>query len=252
MHLKLTVEYEGTRYCGWQVQPNGPTVQAALEAAAARMFGAPVRMAAAGRTDAGVHAVGQVVCFRAARDVEDLEALRRGLDALTPDDIVVRRAERVADDFDPRRSARRRTYIYRIRNRPAPSVLWRNFAWHVARPLDVGAMAAAAAQLVGEHDFTSFRAAGCDAEHPVRRVYASAVEEGEELLTYTITATAFLRHQVRNIVGTLAEVGLGERSSDFAKLLAARDRTLAGPTAPAKGLCLLSVEYEDPAGAQNV
>jgi len=245
MQIKLIVEYEGTAYCGWQVQPNGPTVQAALEAAAQRMFGESTRMAAAGRTDAGVHALGQVVCFRLERAQVDVEEVRRGLDALTPDDIVVRDAAVVADDFDPRRSARRRTYVYRIWNEPAPSVFWRRWSWHERRRLDVEAMSSAAAALLGEHDFTSFRAADCDAENPVRRVYVSDLGANEGLITLTITATAFLRHMVRNIVGTLAEVGLGQRpGAEMSALLARRDRTLAGATAPAKGLCLVRVDYD--------
>jgi tRNA pseudouridine38-40 synthase len=246
MHVKLTVEYEGTAYHGWQIQPNGPTIQAALEEAAARMFGVRSRMAAAGRTDAGVHAVGQVVCFHLDRPDCDLEEVRRGLDALTPDDIVVRRAELVAEDFDPRRSARSRTYEYRIWNALVPTVVWRRFAWHVRKPLNLPAMSAAAAALLGERDFSSFQAADCDADNPVRRVLRSEIERSAALLTYTITATAFLRHMVRNIVGTLVEVGLGERTpEEFAALIAACDRTLAGPTAPPKGLCLVAVEYDE-------
>jgi len=244
MQVKLTVEYEGTAYCGWQIQPNGPTIQAALEQAAERMFGTKTRMAAAGRTDAGVHALGQVVCFRLEREAIEVEEVRRGLDALTPDDIVIRAAEVVGDDFDPRRSARSRTYVYRIWNRPAPTILWRRFAWHVRRPLDVESMATAARLLEGEQDFSSFQAADCDADNPVRRIHRSEMALDEGLITYTVTATAFLRHMVRNIVGTLAEVGFGQRGAeDLAALLAARDRTLAGATAPAKGLCLVEVRY---------
>lgn len=247
MQVRLTVEYEGTHYCGWQIQPNGPTIQGELEKAAARMFGTPVRMAAAGRTDAGVHALGQVVCFRLERERIDPEVLRRGLDALTPDDIVVREAAQVPDDFDPRRSARRRTYLYQIWNRNSDQIVLRRFAWRIGRRLDAGAMNDAAAALVGEHDFSSFRAADCDAEHPVRRVFESSVRREGERITYTVSATAFLRHMVRNVVGSLVQVGLGERSPDeFTALLAARDRTRAGATAPAKGLFLVRVDYEEP------
>jgi tRNA pseudouridine38-40 synthase len=150
----------------------------------------------------------------------------------------------VGDDFDPRRAARSRTYVYRIWNRPASTILWRRFAWHVRRPLDVEAMAAAARVLEGEHDFSSFQAANCDADNPVRRIYRSEVSSEDGLILYTVTATAFLRHMVRNIIGTLSEVGLGQRgSAEVAALLAARDRTLAGATAPARGLCLVEVCY---------
>jgi tRNA pseudouridine38-40 synthase len=244
MQLKLTIEYDGTNYCGWQIQPNGPTIQEELEKAATKRLGRPVRMAAAGRTDAGVHALGQVVCFRLEEDVE-AEDVRRALDALTPDDIVVREAEKVGDDFDPRRSARRRTYVYQIWNRATPQIVMRRFAWLVRKPLDLDAMQEAAALLVGERDFSSFQAADCDAVNPVRRVDHSGFTRDGALLTYRVSATAFLRHMVRNIVGTLVEVGRGERSvREFARLIEARDRTLAGPTAPAKGLFLVSVEYD--------
>lgn len=243
MRYKLIVEYDGTDYHGWQVQPNGPTIQAVLEEAVARMLGERVRVAAAGRTDAGVHASGQVVSFILARAV-DAVVLQRGLNALTPRDVSVRAAAVVEDDFDPRRAARSREYIYRIWNAPWASPFWRRYAWHIASPLDVAAMHAAAEQLVGEHDFSSFRAAGCDAAHPIRRVLRSEVACADHLVTYTIEATAFLRHMVRNMVGTLVEVGTAARRADtLCELLAAADRTLAGPTAPANGLCLTRVTY---------
>lgn len=243
MRFKLIVEYDGTAYHGWQIQPDGPTIQGALEDAIRQMLGESVRVAAAGRTDAGVHAAGQVVSFSVQRDV-DADRLLAALNALTPRDISIRRAEVVADDFDPRRAARSRVYVYRIWNARSPSPFWRHYAWHVARPLDVEGMCAAAAYLVGEHDFTSFQAAGCDAEHPVRRVLRSEMESAGPLLSYTIEASAFLRHMVRTIVGTLIEVGSAQRAiDDVPGLLAARNRTLAGPRVPACGLCLVRVNY---------
>lgn len=243
MRFKLIIEYDGTAYRGWQIQPDGPTIQGALEDAVRQMVGESVRVAAAGRTDAGVHAAGQVVSFSVQRDVP-ADTLLRGLNALTPRDITLREAEVVPDDFDPRRAARSRVYVYRIWNARWPSPFWRRYAWHVARPLNIEGMRAAAADLIGEHDFTSFQAAGCDAENPVRRVLRSEIESTAPLLTYTIEATAFLRHMVRNIIGTLVEVGAGQRAAaDVARLLAARDRTLAGPTVPPCGLCLKQVKY---------
>jgi len=243
MRFKFIVEYDGTAYHGWQVQPEGPTIQGALEDAIREMRGESVRVAAAGRTDAGVHASGQVVSFSLQREVS-ADTLLRGLNALTPRDITVREAEVVADDFDPRRAARSRVYVYRIWNTRWPSPFWRHYAWHVARPLDVERMCSAAAQLIGEHDFTSFQAAGCDADNPVRRVLHSEIERAQPLLTYTIEATAFLRHMVRSIIGTLVEIGDGQRPvDDVARLLAARDRRLAGPTVPPCGLCLQQVNY---------
>lgn len=243
MRFKLIVEYDGTAYHGWQVQPNGRTVQGVLEDAVRRMLGESTRVAAAGRTDAGVHASGQVVSFSLER-ATSADVLLRGLDALTPDDIGIRSAEVVADDFDPRRAARSRVYTYRVWNARSASPFWRRYAWFVSRPLDCARMRAAAAHLIGEHDFRSFQAAGCDAEHAVRRVLRSEIVHADCLLTYTIEATAFLRHMVRNIVGTLVEVGAAQRPvADIPVLLAAQNRTLAGATAPACGLCLTQVNY---------
>ena len=244
MRFKLVVEYDGTDYCGWQIQPNGPTIQGVLEAALQRLEGEPVRVAASGRTDAGVHASGQVVSFQLNRRMT-ADRLSAALNALTPPDIAVRRVEVVADSFDPRRDASSRAYVYRIWNAPVPSPFWRRYAWHVAHPLDFEAMQSAATRLIGEHDFSAFRAAGCDAEHPVRRVLVSRFEREGVLLRYHIEATAFLRHMVRNIVGTLVEVGSGDRASEgVSDLLASRNRAAAGPTAPAHGLCLTTVRYE--------
>jgi tRNA pseudouridine38-40 synthase len=243
MHYRLVVEYDGTALHGWQLQPGARTVQGELEDAVAKLFGAPSRVTAAGRTDSGVHASGQVVCFRAERDM-DPEVVRRALNAHVADDVAVREVDVVDDTFDPRRHARSRRYVYRIWNRRVPSPFWRRYAWHVPQPLDVSAMTTAAAGLLGEHDFTSFRAAGCDAAHPIRRVLQSAVTASDgALVRYEIEATAFLRHMVRNIVGTLVEVGLDRRAADLTELLAARDRGLAAATAPAAGLCLVEVRY---------
>src|SRR5262249_52579569 len=242
VRFKLTVEYDGTDYHGWQVQPNGRTVQAVLEDAVRRL-GESCRVAAAGRTDAGVHASGQVISLVLERSMLP-ETLQRALNALTPADISIITAEAVPDDFDPRRHARGRVYTYRIWNAPWPSPLWRRFAWHVPQPLDVDAMRRAGAVLAGEHDFSAFRAADCDANGAVRRVLRSDIERTGHLIPYTIEATAFLRHMVRSIVGTLVEVGRGDRAAtEFPELLAARDRTRAGVTAPACGLCLTEVRY---------
>jgi tRNA pseudouridine38-40 synthase len=249
MRFKCVVEYDGTDYHGWQIQPNGRTIQAVLEDALRRLAGEPVRVAAAGRTDAGVHARAQVVSFVLARRLA-APTLLRALNALTPRDVAVSAVEPAPDDFDPRRAARSRVYTYRIWNAPWISPFWRRYAWHVPQPLDAGRMHAAAALLLGEHDFSAFRAAGCDADTPVRRVLRSEIARDAALITYTIEATAFLRHMVRTIVGTLAQVGAGERAAaDVPVLLAARDRTRSGPTAPACGLCLTRVIYAGGASA---
>jgi tRNA pseudouridine38-40 synthase len=245
VQLRLTVEYEGTRYQGWQLQPGVPTVQGVLEEALATALREPVRVRGSGRTDAGVHACGQVAAVRLTHVPADLGRLQKSLNALTPDDIAVRDITVVEDGFDPRRQARSRLYEYRILNRPAPSPFWRHYAWHVSHPLDVSAMNTAAQSLEGEHDFAAFQ--GADAEpvrSTVRRVLVSRLSSTDGLLVYRIEATAFLKHMVRNIIGTLAEIGRGERPQDgMAALLAGRDRTRAGATAPAQGLLLVAVRY---------
>jgi tRNA pseudouridine38-40 synthase len=220
-------------------------VQAVLEQALATALREPVRVRGAGRTDAGVHARGQIAAVRVTNVPADLGRLQKSLNALTPDDVAVRAIEVVGDDFDPRRHARSRAYEYRILNAAAPSPFWRRHAWHLPRPLDAHAMAAAAAALVGEHDFAAFRAADAEpVRSTVRRAFVSRVDHESELLVYRIEATAFLKHMVRNIVGTLVEVGAGVRPvEDLTAVLAGRDRTRAGPTAPPHGLCLVAVRY---------
>ena len=243
MNLKITIEYDGTGYCGWQIQPNGESIQAVLERAISIFFGTPTRIIGSGRTDAGVHALGQVANFSVDEEF-DRHRILRGLNALTPADITIKEVEIVADDFDARRDGRSRIYEYHILNRPTPSPFYLNRAWHVHEQLDRAAMHDAIAYLLGEHDFSSFRAAGCEATHPIRKIYRTSLQPRGELLVYTIEATAFLRHMVRNIVGTLVEVGRGLRTAQsFGELLEARDRKQAGPTAPPHGLYLIEVKY---------
>jgi tRNA pseudouridine38-40 synthase len=243
MQYLLTLEYDGTDYHGWQIQPAARTVQATLEHAVERLLGHAARVAAAGRTDAGVHARGQTASFCTEKVLSE-DTIGRALNALTPDDLTIRDVAVVDDAFDVRRSARSRTYVYRVWTRRAPSPFWRRYAWHAPQRIDTAAMAEAATLLVGEHDFTSFRAAGCDAAHPIRRIVRSEISQDDDLICYTTEATAFLRHMVRNIVGTLMEVGKGHRrADDISTLLKLRDRAAAGMKAPAHGLCLTHVQY---------
>jgi tRNA pseudouridine38-40 synthase len=242
-NIKLTVEYDGTRYHGWQLQPSGLTIQGTLEQAVSTFLTVPTRITASGRTDAGVHALGQVVNF-SCREEPNPHRMRRALNALTPEDIAIRDIETVPDSFDARRDARSRVYEYRIFSRPAASPFHYKYAWHLHELLDVACMREAIRCLEGEHDFSCFRAAGCDAAHPVREIYRTFLTHDRDVLRYTIEATGFLRHMVRNIIGTLVEVGRRQRTPDsFVELLEGRDRTKAGPTAPAHGLFLVEVKY---------
>jgi len=260
--LKLTLAYDGTAYVGWQRQLNGLSVQARLEEALARLEGQPVAAAAAGRTDAGVHAVGQVVGVTLVRPMEE-EALARALNGLLPADIRVLAIEPVPPAFHARYSARAKTYQYRIMNGGVIGPFERPYVWAVAPPLDVAAMAAAARRLEGRHDFASFQAAGSGVQDTVRTIAWSRVLGAEDrpapaaaapcgwlhagtgrLLVYEITGDGFLRHMVRAIVGTLVEVGTGRRTpASVDELLTVRDRARAGPTAPPQGLCLVRVDY---------
>jgi len=244
--VKLILEYDGTRYVGWQVQPNGPSIQAEVERALAALHKGPRRVTAAGRTDAGVHALGQVCSFPEERPLP-LPAYVKGMNALLPEDVAVRAASLEPEGFDARRDASGKRYRYRIQNLETRAPLARLVAWQVFRPLDVGAMRSAAATLLGRHDFGAFRAADCDAAHGVRELRRLDVLEGRPgSIEVVAEATAFLKHMVRNVVGTLVEVGLGARSAgSMPDLLDSRDRRLAGRTAPPQGLLLDEVFYEE-------
>lgn len=242
--FKLTLEYDGTEYVGWQVQKNGPSLQAKLQDALARLLGERVDVAAAGRTDSGVHALGQVVAFTTARALP-LKAFHMGLNGILPPDIAVVGAEQVRDDFDPRRWSLGKRYRYLISNRRTRSPLRRRTHWELFAPLQVDAMREAAGCLVGRHDFSAFRAADCQAPHAVRELRAVTVEaRGADELAIEVEGTAFLKHMVRNIAGSLVDVGKGRREVAWmTQTLASKDRTQAGPTAPAHGLFLVEVKY---------
>ena len=242
--FKLTIEYDGTPFVGWQIQAGGTSVQGALTEAIAAFTGERATVQGAGRTDAGVHALGQVAHVDLARD-RDTDTVRDALNAhLRPHPIAVLAAERVPDDFDARFSARQRHYLYRILNRRADLALERTRAWRVPRPLDDAAMQAAAQRLVGRHDFTTFRAAECQAKSPVKTLdRLDVARQGDEVRVYA-AARSFLHHQVRSMVGSLVLVGDGKWSGDdLADALAASDRTRCGQVAPPEGLYLVRVDY---------
>jgi tRNA pseudouridine38-40 synthase len=242
--VKLLLEYDGTRYCGWQAQPNGPSIQAEVEQALSALHKGPRRVTGSGRTDAGVHALGQVCTFVEAAPLPE-KAYVQGMNALLPDDIAVRAASLEPDGFDARRSSAGKRYRYRIENGPTRAPLSRLVAWHVYRPLDAEAMRAAAAHLVGRHDFACFQASDCTCAHAVRVVRRCDVAgEPGGRIDVVLEATAFVKHMVRNVTGTLVEVGLGRRTAaSLPELILSRDRALAGPTAPPQGLCLEEVFY---------
>jgi tRNA pseudouridine38-40 synthase len=254
MQVRLKLEYDGTNYSGWQIQAGQNSIQAELEEALTRIFGTPIRVRGAGRTDAGVHARGQVAAVRLPRPFDPAELLR-ALNAILPPDIVVLEAARAADNFDPRRDARLRIYHYRVLNRPLRSAFERNSAWLVREPLDLAAMNEAAAAFIGEHDFAAFRSLGSEEKTTVRRVEVSRWRDEHDLdqrggrhLVYRVEANAFLRHMVRTMVAAMVEVGRGKpagraEAATIAALLQSRDRALAPAPAPAAGLCLAEVLY---------
>jgi tRNA pseudouridine38-40 synthase len=241
---KLTIEYDGTPFVGWQIQDNGPSVQGFITDAIAAFAGERPALQGAGRTDAGVHALGQVGHVDLAKDWDD-DTVRDALNFhLRPRPIAVLAAAHVADDFDARFSAVKRHYLYRISNRRADLALEVNRAWRVPRPLDCAAMQSAAQRLIGRHDFTTFRAAECQAKSPVKTLDALDVAGDGEDVRITASARSFLQHQVRSMVGSLVHVGEGKWSiDDLAAALAARDRTACGQVAPPQGLYLVRVEY---------
>ena len=241
---KLTIEYDGTPFSGWQRQADRPSVQQALEEAIGRMSGETVTIQAAGRTDAGVHALGQVVHVDLSKDWDPFR-IREALNYhLRPDPVAVLQVEAVDESFEARFSAIARHYEYRILNRRAPAVMERQQVWHVPMPLDADAMDHAAGMILGKHDFTTFRSAECQANSPVRTLDVFGVRRELDHIVVTASARSFLHHQVRSMVGSLKLVGEGKWSpDDFRAALDARQRSRCGAMAPPDGLYLTRVDY---------
>jgi len=242
-NIMILCEYDGTAYHGWQRQPNGVAVQEVLEEKIGTITQEEIRLTASGRTDAGVHALGQVANFRTESAI-GCENLLKGVNSLLPEDIVVKELRDVDDRFHARYSAKGKTYVYRIFNNPVRSALYRNYSWHVRAPLDLNAMGQTAKIIEGTHDFSSFCASGGDVEDHVRTVTVASLERKNGMISFTVEADGFLRYMVRNIVGLLVDVGRGVVTpSAFREIMAAGDRTRAGITAPPQGLFLKEVRY---------
>ena len=251
MRLALGIEYDGSRFLGWQTQPGGGTVQDALEPALAAIAGAPAAVVCAGRTDRGVHARGQVVHFDTEAERPD-SAWVRGVNALLPASMAVLWARRVAEGFHARYAARSRKYRYVLLNRPVRPALAAGYAGWCHAALDVEAMREAAGLLIGQHDFSAFRSSECQAKSPVRTLLELSIERRDERIDFVVRANAFLHHMVRNLVGTLVHVGRGKHRPRWAReVLDGRDRALAAPTFAPEGLYLESVEYESSWGLPN-
>jgi tRNA pseudouridine38-40 synthase len=244
MRIALGIEYDGSAFHGWQKQPSGRTVQNELEFALARIAGVQVDVVCAGRTDAGVHATGQVVHFDTYVE-RPMTAWGRGVNAFLPPAVAVRWVQPVADDFHARFSAYGRRYRYILLNRPQRPGLWEGRVGWCHHPLDVEVMQQAAALLIGEHDFSAFRAAGCQAKTPIKLLRQASVRREGDLILFDFEASAFLHHMVRNLVGSLVYVGQGKNPPGWiAELLTMADRRLAAPTFAAGGLYLIGVQYE--------
>ncbi len=242
--IKLLIEYDGKHYSGWQRQPHQPTIQGIIEEKWKEITGERVHLIGSGRTDAGVHAIGQVAHFK-TQSLLPLQAIQKAFNHLLPPDILIKGVEEVEPDFHARKSAKRKVYEYRILNTPLPSVFHHGYVWHIPQPLDWEKVKQATEILIGVHDFSSFRSTGTSTRTAVREVYRAEWRRSKSgLVRFEIEANGFLKQMVRAIVGTLVEVGRGKIGvKDFEAILEARDRRQAGPTAPACGLFLKEVKY---------
>jgi tRNA pseudouridine38-40 synthase len=243
-NFKMILEYDGAAYCGWQRQLNGLSIQQVLEEAVERILNEKVSIIASGRTDAGVHALHQVATFK-AQSLLPVHKMFLGVNSVLPEDIVVKDLQDAPPEFHALKDAKGKVYLYRVRNQHLRPVLGRQYYWFVRFPLDVDRMREAASYLMGEHDFSCFCATGCDIKDRVRTLTRIDIVAGAEgLLEFTVESSGFLRHMVRNIVGTLVDVGRGKLAPrDVLEIIASRDRKLAGVAAPACGLFLKEVHY---------
>ncbi len=242
-NVMIICEYDGTSYHGWQIQPNGISVQEVLEEKTGIITQEKIRLTASGRTDAGVHAMNQVANFRTESAIA-CGSLLKGINSLLPGDIVVKDLRDTDEGFHARYSAKSKIYTYRIFNNPVRTALYRNYSWHVRAPLDADVMGEAATLLKGNHDFSSFCAAGCDSEDHIRTVIDTSVDMKGDMVSFTIEANGFLRYMVRNIVGLLVDVGKRNITpAGFEEIMGVMDRTRAGITAPPYGLFLREVRY---------
>ena len=243
-NIKLVIEYDGTNYHGWQIQPNAVSIQETIEDRLQKITQEEIRLIAAGRTDAGVHAIEQVANFSTKSQL-DLSNIQRGLNSMLPPDIVIKEISDAEQDFHARYSAKNKINRYVILNRRFPCPLYRNCSWFMPFKLNIKEMKEAAQCLIGEHDFSSFKASRCNSNNPIREVYGISIDKDTKgFIIFEIEANAFLKQMARNIVGTLADVGKGKIGvSEFEEILRAKDRKKAGITAPPQGLFLVKIKY---------
>jgi len=243
-NIKLLIEYDGTNYQGWQVQPKGPTIQGVLEEKLGLLTGLPVQLFGSGRTDSGVHALGQVAHFKTQSQM-DIHTIQRALNSLLPHDIAIQKVEEVDEGFHARKHSKSKVYEYRILNRNLRSVFHRGYVWYIPQKLNLTEMKKATRSLIGEHDFSAFRTVGSPTRTTVRRVIRAEWKRGRDgLIRFEIEANGFLKQMVRSIIGTLVEIGKGRmKAAEIRKVLNSKDRKEAGPTAPAQGLFLKEVKY---------
>ncbi len=243
-NVMMVIEYDGTDYCGWQNQANGVTIQSVIEQCVIKMVGKKTHVGASGRTDSGVHALGQVANVKARFPVDD-ETLVIALNSMLPPDIKIQSARTVSNDFHAIKNAKKKTYQYMMLNRKTPSALSARTAWHVPNKLSIIKMRKAAKMLLGKHDFVSFMGRNSSVKTTVREIFSIEIRRKGDMIIFDVTGNGFLKHMVRIIVGTLVEIGKGRFSvDDMKKIIKARSRKAAGLTAPAKGLLLKEVIYQ--------